>query len=140
MFQPSTMFVAREIKQNPWFIFRCVSISRIQISIKAEDLEVALDPNVWPLRVKVREFIHYSRRPGASQRGGGGREGRVQQEQPHVGQGEGAPVQQGLGGTQFGRGHGQDSGVSRGSTPNFLAPNRYALPGQGVPGGPMASV
>ena len=29
------------------------------ISVKAQDLAKALNPNVWPLRVKVREFIHY---------------------------------------------------------------------------------
>ena len=30
-----------------------------KISVNAEDLEKALNPNVWPIRVKVREFIHY---------------------------------------------------------------------------------
>ena len=34
-----------------------------KISVKAEDLQKALDPAIWPLRVKVREFIHYSKRP-----------------------------------------------------------------------------
>ena len=33
-----------------------------RISVKAEDLQSALDPSVWPLRVKVREFIHYRKR------------------------------------------------------------------------------
>ena len=33
-----------------------------KISVKAEDLEKALNPTVWPLRVKVREFIHYRSR------------------------------------------------------------------------------
>ena len=33
-----------------------------RISVKAEDLSKALDPTVWPLRVKVREFIYYKRR------------------------------------------------------------------------------
>ena len=115
-----------------------------KISIKAEDLEVALDPGVWPLRVKVREFVHYSRRTGMSnnQRAGGGRNGQgVQHGQPHHSQGSGVPGE-GVPGTQHRHGHGQgqDSRVSRGFTPNFLAPNRYALPGQGVPGGPRASV
>ena len=27
------------------------------------DVAVALDPCVWPLRVKVREFNHYKKRP-----------------------------------------------------------------------------
>jgi len=31
-----------------------------KISVKAEDLEKALKPTVWPLRVKMREFILYS--------------------------------------------------------------------------------
>ena len=30
-----------------------------KISVQAGDLSKALDPSVWPLRVKVREFIHY---------------------------------------------------------------------------------
>ena len=33
-----------------------------KISVPAADLQKALDPAIWPLRVKVREFIHYSRR------------------------------------------------------------------------------
>ena len=31
-----------------------------KISVKAEDLEKALKPTVWPLRVKMREFILYN--------------------------------------------------------------------------------
>ena len=30
-----------------------------EVSVPAEDLEKALDPTVWPLQVRVREFIHY---------------------------------------------------------------------------------
>ena len=37
-------------------------LSSYKISVKAEDLPKALDPSVWPLRVKVRPFIHYSRK------------------------------------------------------------------------------
>ena len=33
-----------------------------KVSVPAEDLEKALDPTVWPLRVRVREFIHYRKR------------------------------------------------------------------------------
>ena len=44
-----------------------------KISVKAEDLQKALDPSVWPMRVKVREFIHYSRKPGT-----GNNQGRAQ--------------------------------------------------------------
>ena len=35
------------------------AVLSFKISVKAEDLEKALDPSVWPMRVKVREFIHY---------------------------------------------------------------------------------
>ena len=38
------------------------SLVSYRISVKAEDLSKALDPGVWPLRVKVREFIHYKKR------------------------------------------------------------------------------
>ena len=37
-----------------------------RISVPAPLLEKALDPGIWPLRVKVREFIHYSNRPKQS--------------------------------------------------------------------------
>ena len=43
-----------------------------KISVKAEDLQKALDPAIWPLRVKVREFIHYSRRSAAQRISSGG--------------------------------------------------------------------
>ena len=33
-----------------------------RISVPASDLQKALDPSIWPLRVKVREFIHYARK------------------------------------------------------------------------------
>ena len=33
-----------------------------RISVPAGDLPRALDPAIWPLRVKVREFVHYARR------------------------------------------------------------------------------
>ena len=32
----------------------------------AADLEKALDASIWPLRVKVREYIHYSNKPRES--------------------------------------------------------------------------
>ena len=34
-----------------------------RISIPAADLETALSPSIWPLRVKAREFVHYSSKP-----------------------------------------------------------------------------
>ena len=33
-----------------------------KVSVRAEDLQKALDPAVWPLRVKVREYIYYPRK------------------------------------------------------------------------------
>ena len=33
-----------------------------KISVNAEDLQKALDPSIWPMRVKVREYIYYSRK------------------------------------------------------------------------------
>ena len=95
-----------------------------KISVKAEDLSRALDPSVWPLRVKVREFIHYSRKntAGYNQRGGwqdhrqgGGR----------VGQGVGAGAEHQAS---------QQAGEQRGQ-PHLLAPNRYAVLDDNVPGG-----
>ena len=40
-----------------------------KISVKAEDLQKALDPAIWPLRVRVREFVHYSNRRGGGRVG-----------------------------------------------------------------------
>ena len=39
-----------------------------KISVNVENLQKALDPSVWPLRVKVREFIHYARRTNRQSR------------------------------------------------------------------------
>ena len=33
-----------------------------KISVRAEDLQKALDPSIWPLRVKVREYIYYPKK------------------------------------------------------------------------------
>ena len=33
-----------------------------RISIPATQLEKALDPSIWPLRVKVREYIYYPKK------------------------------------------------------------------------------
>ena len=41
-------------------VLRKIKTGRIRL--KAEDLQKALNPAVWPLRVKVREFVHYSKR------------------------------------------------------------------------------
>ena len=92
-----------------------------KISVRAEDLQRALDPSVWPLRAKVREFIHYARKyprqtrdhegqAVAGSHGEEGHQGRKNQVQANHVQG---PVQQG-------------------ELP--LAPNRYALLGEDVPG------
>ena len=46
-----------------------------KISVKAEDLQKALDPSIWPMRVKVREYIYYSRKNLKSQEQGHQRQG-----------------------------------------------------------------
>ena len=97
-----------------------------KISVKAEDLQKALDPSVWPLRVKVREFIHYARRNPRQQRD---QQGQQQQ------QGEG-PGHQNRHDQGQGRGA-QHTGSHRQQGELAVATNRYALPGEGVPGGPQ---
>ena len=105
-----------------------------KISVKAEDLQKALNPSVWPLRVKVREFIHYSRKTAANHQkkaqGHHASEASGEREQHH-GQRRGQAIPQ-IGG--------QQAGVLRGQPPHLLAPNRYALPGDGTPGGTLQVV
>jgi len=55
-------------------------LKSFKISVKAEDLQKALDPSVWPMRVKVREYIYYSKK-SAVQAGGA-----YQQQEGYVGQ------------------------------------------------------
>ena len=38
-----------------------------KISVPATDLAKALDPSIWPLRVRVREYIYYSNKPKKQQ-------------------------------------------------------------------------
>ena len=98
--------------------------------MKVEDLPKALDPSVWPMRVKVREFIHYSRKSTGQQNGAarkqeqGGRTGAPDQHSGHV------PDDQ----SNEGVGHVGNQG-ERGELPGLLAPNKYALPEDNVPGG-----
>ena len=99
-----------------------------KISVKAEDLQKALDPSVWPLRVKVREFIHYSRKTPANH-----------QRNAHAHNAAGAGEAHGQHQAQS-RVDGQQGGDLRGQPSHFLAPNRYALPGDGTPGGNMQMV
>ena len=40
-----------------------------KISVPATDLQKALDPSIWPIRVKVREFIHYASKNSRLQKG-----------------------------------------------------------------------
>ena len=54
------------------------ALNSYKISVKAEDLQRALDPSIWPLRVKVREYIYYGRRTPRNQ-------GQGQQDQGLVG-------------------------------------------------------
>ena len=39
--------------------------------MKAQDLQKALNPEIWPMRVKVREYIYYKKKPDQSNRGNG---------------------------------------------------------------------
>ena len=38
------------------------AVHSYKISVPAADLEKALQPDIWPLRVKVREYVYYSRK------------------------------------------------------------------------------
>ena len=51
-----------EKKSNPE-----AKLCSYRISVPATLLEKALEPSIWPLRVKVREYIHYSNRARQSQ-------------------------------------------------------------------------
>ena len=65
-------------------------LNSYKISVKAEDLQRALDPSIWPMRVKVREYIYYARKsPNFS-------------------------GQQGQHGRQYGRHHGHQGGQGGG--------------------------
>ena len=72
-----------------------------KINIPGDDLAKALNPDIWPIGVRVREFIHYKRKPGRAQQDG------LQQE--HGGHGhqqvgrEQYQVQQNLASHQYGR-------------------------------------
>ena len=77
-----------------------------KINIPADKLEKALNPEIWPLRVKVREFIYYKRKPQSRQQGGVqqdqgvpghvvGEQGQHRVEQNQVIPGNHAPRQQG---------------------------------------------
>ena len=101
-----------------------------KISVKAEDLQKALDPSVWPLRVKVREFIHYSKKNSAGSRQRFGDQGQGQR-------GGNVGVVAGGAGHQY---QAQQHGEQRGPPQLLLAPNRYSLPEDRVPGGPPLQV
>ena len=38
------------------------TLKSYRISVKAEDLQKALNPAIWPMRVKVREYVYYSKK------------------------------------------------------------------------------
>ena len=89
-----------------------------KICVKVEDLQKALDPSIWPMRVKVREYVYYSNKKSNS-------EGREKSE-----------------GKSADSGH-QSSGDTNMVTQEqetvnqdgLLAPNRYAVLGDNVQGG-----
>ena len=93
-------------------------LNSYKISVRAEDLNLALDPSVWPLRVKVREFIHYSKKNSRQGDYHGARE-----QQGQAGSG---------GGSQPSHGHGQARGQyniqhqpAQKTVPNIVTPNMY---------------
>ena len=99
-------------------------LNSYRISVKAEDLDKALDPSVWPLRVKVREFIHYSKkniRAGDNQ-GAQQQHGRVAG-QAYEGEGQPPPGQV-L--SQYQQ--------SQGTIPQIVAPNMYGILADGDSG------
>ena len=118
-----------------------------KISIKAEDLSKALDPAVWPMRVKVREFIHYSKKNArANANSGSNQSGTGSGDRHWAGNGNGGGPPAGPGAHVGGVGH-PGPAASHGAHVGvvgqpgyeeqaFLAPNRYALHDDNVPGGP----
>ena len=57
-------------------------LNSFKISVKAQDLQKALNPAIWPMRVKVREYIYYKRKPDSDR--GSGAAGRVGGQQQHA--------------------------------------------------------
>ena len=72
-----------------------------KINIPGDDLAKALNPDIWPIGVRVREFIHYKRKPGRAQQGGF-QQGQGGPEHQQVGQ-EHHHVQQNMVSGQYGR-------------------------------------
>ena len=89
-------------------------LKSFKISVKAEDLQKALNPAVWPMRVKVREFIYYARkgpRQDSGEHPGQGHQTAGGQGQARGGGGQHVP---GLGGHQGGQQE-QRGGAEQGS-------------------------
>ena len=57
------------------------SLNSYKISVPASDLQKALNPDIWPLRVKVREYIYYSRKPKQQNQQQGGQSQQQQSNQ-----------------------------------------------------------
>ena len=51
----STADIEKKSKEN-------AARNSYRISVPAHDLQKALDPGIWPLRVKVREYVYYSKK------------------------------------------------------------------------------
>ena len=95
-----------------------------KISVPAADLAKALDPSIWPLRVKVREFIHYARRKPQNDGASGG--------QAPAGQGQAGsrpPHAQGQGGAHAAQGPQAAQAAAQGShlqVPGIRLENMFA--------------
>ena len=91
-----------------------------QISVKAEDLQRALNPEVWPLRVKVREFIYYSRKSGQKSNDSNKQPGQSRQDS------------EGKRNVEQGHGQGQEHSGERGQ-PDVPTSNRFSALENGQP-------
>ena len=58
-------------------------LNSYKISVQASDLQKALNPEIWPLRVKVREYIYYPSKPRQQNEQ---RRGQQNQQGQHLGQ------------------------------------------------------
>ena len=104
-----------------------------KISVKAEDLAKALDPAVWPLRVKVREYIYYSKRSqtnGGQHRQQGNSAGGPGQRQQEHGNAAGRQNQ----------GQGQGGQEGTGADPNLISFNMFNVLDDEVHDGPGHTV
>ena len=59
-----------------------------KINVPGDQLTKALNPDIWPLRVKVREFIHYKKKPQSRSQQGGAQQAHDGRGHSHGGAGQ----------------------------------------------------